>query len=77
MYLILTRNISCQESWSTLIDEDEHDVLEWAACVKEDLLVLGYLHDVKVMAASCIVPFTVPCAILKGSRAFASKRDKP
>ncbi|KAK3751996.1 hypothetical protein QZH41_010963 [Actinostola sp. cb2023] len=36
-----------QENWSTLIPEDDDDVLEWAACVKQNLLVLGYLHDVK------------------------------
>lgn len=35
------------EHWSTLVEEDEQDVLEWASCVKQNLLVLCYLHDVK------------------------------
>ena len=37
-----------KENWTTLVQEDEKDVLEWAACVKQNLLVLCYLHDVKV-----------------------------
>ncbi|EDO30122.1 predicted protein [Nematostella vectensis] len=35
------------ENWQTLVDQDSVDVLEWASCVRNDLLVLGYLHDVK------------------------------
>lgn len=35
------------EHWRTLVEEDERDVLQWAACVKQNLLVLCYLHDVK------------------------------
>ena len=31
-----------------MVEEDENDVLEWVACVKQNLLVLCYLHDVKV-----------------------------
>lgn len=31
-----------------MVEEDEKDVLEWVACVKQNLLVLCYLHDVKV-----------------------------
>ena len=33
----------------TLVADDDHDVLEWAACVCSDKLVLSYLHDVKVL----------------------------
>ncbi|XP_074656240.1 prolyl endopeptidase-like [Tubulanus polymorphus] len=35
------------EQWITLVDQHEKDVLEWAACVNENKLVLCYLHDVK------------------------------
>ena len=36
------------------MEEDEKDVLEWVACVKQNLLVLCYLHDVKVRRRSFI-----------------------
>lgn len=40
-----------------MVEEDEKDVLEWVACVKQNLLVLCYLHDVKVsiyMYVTCV-----------------------
>lgn len=37
-----------KENWTTLVEEDENDVLKWATCVKQNFLVLCYLHDVKV-----------------------------
>ncbi|XP_072355982.1 prolyl endopeptidase-like isoform X3 [Scyliorhinus torazame] len=33
--------------WTTLVAEDKKDVLEWAGCVKNNFLILCYLHDVK------------------------------
>ena len=39
---------SAVENWTDLVAESDKDVLEWAACVAEDKLVLCYLHDVKV-----------------------------
>lgn len=38
---------SAVENWRDLVAESDKDVLEWAACVAEDKLVLCYLHDVK------------------------------
>lgn len=35
------------ENWITLVDEHERSVLEWAACVHGNRLVLCYLEDVK------------------------------
>ena len=42
-----------QEKWTDLVEEHEKDVLNWAACVNKDFLVLCYLHDVKVERGSC------------------------
>ena len=53
-----------KENWTTLIAEDSKDVLEWASCVNNDILVLCYLHDVKVspedycMQIFCIVLYS-------------------
>lgn len=33
--------------WTTLVDQHSADVLEWAACVNVNRLVLCYIHDVK------------------------------
>jgi len=40
-----------------------------------EIIILVSIYSVKYYIKS-IVPFTVPCTILKGSRAFASKRDQ-
>lgn len=37
-----------EEHWTTLLPEDEKDVLCWARCVDQNKLVVSYLQDVKV-----------------------------
>ena len=41
-----------QEYWTTLIEERDYDVMEWAHCVHNDKLIVCYLHDVKVFTVS-------------------------
>ena len=48
-FLILTLfHTHIQENWESLVAEHEKDVLELSACMNKDVLVLCYLHDVKV-----------------------------
>lgn len=36
-----------EENWKILVEEHSKDVLEWTACVNQNILVMCYLHDVK------------------------------
>ena len=48
-YHLVTLNLEdAAAGWSVLLPEHEQDVLDWAACVNMDRLVVCYMHDVKV-----------------------------
>ncbi|KAL5292418.1 PREP.2 family protein [Megaselia abdita] len=36
-----------EENWKTVLQEHEKDVLDWAVCVNQDKVLVGYIHDVK------------------------------
>lgn len=40
-------NNFAKSEWSTLVEEHKNDVLNWCACVNDNVLVICYLHDVK------------------------------
>lgn len=48
-----------EEHWTTLLAEDEKDVLDWAHCVDKNKLIVGYLHDVKVFLLRSIYPVLI------------------
>ena len=43
----MATNILSQEHWTTLIKEDDVDVLEWLCCVNKDKLIVCYMHNVQ------------------------------
>eukprot|EP00850_Spirogloea_muscicola_P019505 SM000192S04900 [mRNA] locus=s192:24950:30395:- [translate_table: standard] len=47
LYKLTKVSLDAPESWSDLIAECERDVLEWAYCVRDNVLLTCYLHDVK------------------------------
>ena len=50
-YHLVTLNLEdAAAGWSVLLPEHSQDVLDWAACVNTDRLVVCYMHDVKVRA---------------------------
>ncbi|XP_046839248.1 prolyl endopeptidase-like isoform X2 [Xenia sp. Carnegie-2017] len=62
-----------EENWMTLVPENSKDVLEWASCVNNDVLVLCYLHDVKSVLyvhrlsdGSCIKQFPLDIGSIVG-----------
>lgn len=40
-------DLDAPEAWADLVPQSDTDVLEWARCVRKDLLLVCYLHDVK------------------------------
>lgn len=68
-YRLITFDLEnpAEENWTTLLPEDEKDVLSWARCVDQNKLVVSYLQDVKVFffiekeiyfhCPNCHIPF--------------------
>ncbi|XP_073985709.1 prolyl endopeptidase-like isoform X1 [Rhodnius prolixus] len=70
-----------RENWITLVPEHETDVLDWAACVATDKLVLAYVHDVKSVLhvhnladGSFIQELPLPMGTVSG---FSGKKKYP